>query len=562
MTTKNARDFLDKELFVKRSVVTFRSLSRELGIHVNDAKNQLQLYYDAVRDTDAPAVPTYLVSGEVPALTISPHPETQQPDSAMDMDLEFEEDRGEIDVVHQSKVLLVDARTLDGAHLVHTGRYIIILTLCLDAMSQFSRIYSAHIYSYLRREAQDAGLVCTPSFKVHKADAKGGPTSFSVVGKITGSHVKLRAGTVYQSAASSSKTTLDVSARVAPRTVTRTGAEQQTTKGKAPSPGTKEHVSTTTTLPKAEPKDKPKPSGKLDWSKAKTKEKGSVAEKAREEKKLKLEPDSTITAKDFSTSKKPGLEPMKSSISKSNLSREAMPRRMQLSYIQREIRRKHHADTDLESESEPSSAKGKPIAAAGSSVEKGVVYSDEDDDGEVHSEMSLRAMMDIDDGPAMSTLGVRRRRKKKKKKQKKGTRLRKKRQRQPATSEDEESDYAPVVSKKRKPRKVVPVGRNGLKKRRVTKSRTTTDAKGYMQTEDYSSYESVEEEEEAVTKPKGKGKGTKKALEPKVEEPKPKGVDKNESIGKLKTKAAPKPRGGAPKRGGLLNFFGPERGKK
>jgi len=72
-------------------------------------------------------------------------------------------------------------------------------------------------------------------------------------------------------------------------------------------------------------------------------------------------------------------------------------------------------DTDLESESESlSSAKVKSSMAAGSSIKKGVVYSDEDDDSEVRrlgqrrpkrkssltsdSEMSLRAMMDIDDG--------------------------------------------------------------------------------------------------------------------------------------------------------------------
>lgn len=52
----------------------------------------------------------------------------------------------------------------------------------------------------------------------------------------------------------------------------------------------------------------------------------------------------------------------------------------------------------------------------------------------------------------------------------------------PVTTEDDESDHVPIVPKKRKPRKVVPVGRNGLKKRRVVKSRTTTDAKGYMRT--------------------------------------------------------------------------------
>jgi hypothetical protein len=34
--------------------------------------------------------------------------------------------------------------------------------------------------------------------------------------------------------------------------------------------------------------------------------------------------------------------------------------------------------------------------------------------------------------------------------------------------------------RKRKPKKVIPVGRNGLKKRRVEKSRTSFDEKGYM----------------------------------------------------------------------------------
>ena len=48
-------------------------------------------------------------------MTASPHADVQQPDSAMDLDLEFEEDREEVDVVHQSKVLLVDGCALDGA---------------------------------------------------------------------------------------------------------------------------------------------------------------------------------------------------------------------------------------------------------------------------------------------------------------------------------------------------------------------------------------------------------------------------------------------------------------
>lgn len=109
-------------------------------------ESELQLYYDAVRDTDAPAVPTYLVSGEVPALTVNSHPETQQSESAMDMDLEFEEDREETDVVYQSKVLLVDARTLDGACLVrsvHTHSD----SLSRGDVTVFSHTFSAHIQS-------------------------------------------------------------------------------------------------------------------------------------------------------------------------------------------------------------------------------------------------------------------------------------------------------------------------------------------------------------------------------------------------------------------------------
>lgn len=46
---------------------------------------------------------------------------------------------------------------------------------------------------------------------------------------------------------------------------------------------------------------------------------------------------------------------------------------------------------------------------------------------------------------------------------------------------DEEPKIKPQLRKK-KPKKVIPVGRNGLKKRRVEKSRTSFDEKGYMGT--------------------------------------------------------------------------------
>jgi DNA polymerase delta subunit 3 len=94
---------------------------------------------------------------------------------------------------------------------------------------------------------------------------------------------------------------------------------------------------------------------------------------------------------------------------------------------------------------------------------------------------------------------------------------------------------APTRKPQRKPKKQVPVGSNGLKKKRVVKSRMKTDDKGYFGarrfpcsgselsvclsiftcvsfavTEDYSSYESVDEEAPPPEKPaKGKGKGKK-----------------------------------------------------
>lgn len=94
-------------------------------------------------------MPTYLVSGELPALTIGP---SRSDDSAMDVDLEFEEEREErevLDVVNRSMVLLVDACALDGTRFSCNHTYpLTLLFFCPEeAMTQFSRVHSVHIYS-------------------------------------------------------------------------------------------------------------------------------------------------------------------------------------------------------------------------------------------------------------------------------------------------------------------------------------------------------------------------------------------------------------------------------
>ncbi|KIJ13134.1 hypothetical protein PAXINDRAFT_170721 [Paxillus involutus ATCC 200175] len=552
MTTTQATDFLAKELFIKRSVVTFRSLSRELDIHVNEAKNELAAYYEATRDTSSPAVPTYLVSGDVPASTYhtrsNGHASTPDPD--FDMDLEFEEDREDPDVVYESKVMLVDARVLQ------------------ETMAQLSRVHSVHIYSLSPSRLGDAGLICAANIRVRNADVKGGIESFPIVGKITGSHVKMKAGAGRRIAASSSKTTLDAPVKVPPKAAPPAKSEQPP-KSKTISSEMNEQTSAKVLLPKTESKDKLKPSGKLDWSKAKSKEKEPVVVKTKEAK-VKVEPKPTmIISNEPTTSKKSGPAP-KTLVSKPTHSAPARSEAQE-----RGTKRKSRSLSDSEPES--LSIKAKPaVASKSSNVKKEVVDSDDEEETDVRipgrrrqkgknnatsdSEMSLRAMMDIDDEQFARGTRVSKVRPETEDEDESQVEAEEEVTAPPGTSDGEDLEDEPIVpQKKRKQRKAVPVGSNGLKKRRVLKSRTTTDAKGYMQTEDYSSYESVEEEEEAAPlKPKGK----KKVVEAKAEEPKPKAIAKEVAPSKAKVKTAPKPRGGASKRGGLHNFFGPDKGKK
>ncbi|KAF8834627.1 hypothetical protein BDN67DRAFT_1016304 [Paxillus ammoniavirescens] len=552
MTTTRATDFLAKELFIKRSVVTFRSLSRELDIHVNEAKNELAAYYEATRDTSSPAVPTYLVSGQIAASTYRTRSNGHActPNSDFDMDLDFEEDREDPDVVYESKVMLVDARVLQ------------------ETMTQLSRVHSVHIYSLSPSRLGDAGLICAANIRVRNADVKGGVESFPIVGKITGSHVKMKAGAGRRIAASSSKTTLDVPVKVPPKAGLPVKSEQPP-RSKAISSEINEQTSAKALFPKTESKDKLKPSGKLDWSKAKSKEKEPVVVKAKEALKVKVEPKPATIISNEPTSKKSDPEP-KTVVSKPNYGATARSEAQE-----RGIKRKSRSLSYSESES--LSIKAKPAVASSSfNVKKEVVDSDDEEETGVRipgrrrqkgknnatsdSEMSLRAMMDIDDEQFARGSRVSKVRQETEDEDESQVEAEEEVTAPPGTSDGEDLEDEPIVpQKKRKQRKAVPVGRNGLKKRRVVKSRTTTDAKGYMQTEDYSSYESVEEGEEAAPlKPKGK----KKVVEAKAEEAKPKTTAKEDAPSKAKVKTAPKPRGGASKRGGLHNFFGPDKGKK
>ncbi|KAG1852744.1 DNA polymerase subunit Cdc27 [Suillus subluteus] len=519
MTSTRAKDFLTKELFIKKNVVTFRSLSRELGIHVNDAKNELAAYIAETANTDTPSFATYMVSGQ-----ITPLHNNGSLDDAMDVG--HDNDNAHQPVMH-SKIVLVDC---DGLQ---------------RAKAQFSRIHSVYIYSLSPSVIRDAGLICQPTVSVRTTDAKGNP---ALNGKIIGEHVKTRKGLPKNvSAASSSKTTLDTRKPVVPQpSVLPPKLEQATDKGKQSEVSKdKEHAK-----PLAAAKEQTKRTGKLDWSKGKSKEQ---------------ETTSGARVKD----KPQPRQDTKTSSSSAKLADKASGNG------DRATKRKSpdpsDSDVDVEDKPMPKDRKAMSSAMNNARVKKGVVMSDDEDEevpskshkkitrSTLDSERSLAAMMDIDDGPA-SRLSSRR----------------------PddvvddtgdevdqtdvdalisSLGEEEEEDIKPQT-KKRKSKKVVPVGRNGLKKRRVLKSRTTTDAKGYMHTEEYSSYESVSEDEamEVVPEDAKKSKGKKKT-EPKLKaEAGDKPVQANSKIKETNSLRGTKTKAGrAPKRGGLLNFFGPDK---
>lgn len=567
MTTQAAQDYLTKEVFIRRSVVTFRSLSRELGIHVNDAKNELKAFHEASIYTNTPAIPTYLVSGEVASKNGGPSNTPDDYDVDMDMDLDDEDGS---DVVHISKVVLVDADVLD------------------ETMAQFSRVFSIHVYSLSPSKLKDADLICASNVNVQKVDASRGPEFFSIVGKIRGGHVETRASArktsaLAPAAASSSKVTLEETKKQPSKPAPQTKPEQPTLEGKSSTLDSKELTSTKELMQKTDIKEKPKASGRLDWSKAKSKEKEKAEDKRSGEDDPKPKP-----SKPPSTNKTSFL-PSKSSISNQSSSKPEANRAKTDStgpshVPQRGVKRKSHVPSDSEKEEDQVLKPSKPIVSSSSAkVRNGVVLTDDDEEdvrtfgrrragvksGEMSdTEMSLKAMMDIDDDQVVRVSRTKKVPPKVDIEEDTDADIEEAREAMvpPVSSDadDMDTDDEPIVKpKKRAPKRVVPVGRNGLKKKRVIKSRTTTDAKGYMQTEDYSSYESVEEgdvQTEPATKPKGKGKKGNNE-QAKTEEP---SAEKQtaKSKPKVASKAAPKPKGSALKRGSLLNFFGPDKEKK
>ncbi|KAJ7830832.1 DNA polymerase subunit Cdc27-domain-containing protein [Mycena leptocephala] len=579
MSTQPIRDYLTKQLLIEKNIVTYRSLSRACSLNVNVAKNELADFHASDGQNLAA---TYLLSGQT-------QPVRKRYDEDIDMDdgnpYEDEEDEGgDEEYVPQTEIVLVGERGLESAQ------------------AQFITLDTIHVYSLSPSVIRasfgllDAGLLCTPTEVVRTLDSKKGSELATVVGKIISAHVTV-----------SNKPLPSWGGRKAPAPVAGSSkitaaATSAVKKDEDAKPKEKEKEKE-----KAKP-EKSKPTGKLDFSKAKTKPLKKEEEKPskKEEKPVKAEAKrkaesrppsvaSSISEKvqvKMDESKKRGTKRKSALASDSEEEEKLVVKpakpvaqaqssvRIQKGVILSDDEEKvvvKPAKPVAQAQSSVRIRKGvilsddeekvvkpaKPVAQAQSSarIRKGVILSDDEEDEpqpsrkgkgkasasrpDSQSEKDLRAMMDIDDDAV--------------------TRASRDAEPEPESEDDAmevvdthmsdgDSKPAPV---KRKPKKVVPVGKNGLKKKRIVKSKMRIDEKGYMVTEDYSEYESVDEEEPAPPpKAKAKPKAKSTADDPPAKvKPAPKPAP---------AKAKPKPSGGTGKAGqqaGIAGFFGKSKSK-
>ncbi|KAK0467124.1 DNA polymerase subunit Cdc27 [Desarmillaria tabescens] len=473
MSSKAVGDFLTKQLLIEKNIVTYRSLSRELSVHVNVAKNELAAYYGKASMEAQDITATYVISGILKQET--------RHDEAMDVDTDEQDnvdsdgyDDDESEPVTECGFTVVGEGDLESAKM------------------KYSQINAIHIYSLSPSPILDGGFLCVPTERLRQIDLEKGEEMAKTVGKVMGEDIPQ---------ASSSK-------------------DPKITK-KAPAPPVagpskvKASNSFTETASKPKPSElqnkkvQPAKSGTLDWSKAKPKAAKEEPKDAKVETKPKqpLKPLMTTKA-DEKPVKKEETE---------TLVKKAQPKRG--------TKRKSASALMSDSEDDSSSSRSKPAPKKESEVKlKGVVVSeDEEDEDDMpriaarkpsrkvqkaakqvdsEAERDLRAMMDVDDDQVIRAS-----------RHVEAVKKEEEEEEEEPSKEGDNVDMAdeavPAPKRKRKEKKVVPVGRNGLKKKRVVKSRESIDAKGYMVTEDYSSYESVDEEEEPPVAAKAKSKPSK-----------------------------------------------------
>lgn len=433
MASKAATDFLTKEIKASNNIVTFRLLSRQLSIHVAEAKRELELFHVAAKRTKDPVFATYVLTG-APAL---------QPEH----DTAAESRGGSAEQVSRHLIVLAGENELE------------------ESKSRFADTPSQHVYSLSPVPLKDHGLLTSVADRVRQLDMQKGQTHASQIGML----LSKEAPWPGNSDGKSKRSTTEAAKKDTPAPAKKS---DQTTKPKVSSESAQPAATKDTArqgalnfggmskkpASESEPKnpssDKPKqPTVAKKDEKAKT-PKDKAATPQPEPPKESSKPSSPAS------SKASAIEPSKPTVIASKSAGGRSKRVL-----------------DSSDEDEPAPSHSKPAMKR----KKSRAMDDEDDEPAPttqRSSASLQAMMDVDDDGVVNGRSTR---------ETTPEHVPSAREVAAAAKAAKAEASKGVDQKERGPRKRVPKG-----KKRVMKTRRVKNAKGYMVTEDYSSYEDVD----------------------------------------------------------------------
>ncbi|KAK2463581.1 hypothetical protein APHAL10511_004332 [Amanita phalloides] len=511
MSNKAIVDYLTKQLYIERTIVTYRSLSREFDLHVNNAKNELAKFHAEGTSLSHPvqSFATYFVTGELPTSTEGSSQNDDDDDNPFTDD--EEEDRKEADSDFE----------YGGCDKVTQVQMSLVSEENLELMkAQYKKIYSIHVYSLTPSPLRDPRLLCSVAEQVRESDSNRSVEMATAVGRIVNPMLlSPDAGILKPDQVPVARKTERVAKvekqrekpKVDVKPVEKPKAEMKPTE-KSKTEMKPAEKSKMETKPAEKAKEKPKPSGtgKVDFFKPRPKE-------TKKEETSKAEAKKLTAGKAFFSAPKKEAEQQDDAAATRGTKRKSIPNSA-----------KSETDDDVQLKpvfkSKPQLIRTSSTSARpGAKVKNSVIMSEDEEDVprisrrknrisakvvrdvDSEAEKAARALMDIDDEQITKASHA--------KTEKADVGVEEDLQDENEDVVMEEEELVKIKPKPRKPKKTVPVGRNGLKKKRVIKSRTTIDERGYMATEDYSSYESVggEEMEGVAVVAKGKGKGGDKA---------------------------------------------------
>ncbi|KAF8817429.1 hypothetical protein BYT27DRAFT_7247311 [Phlegmacium glaucopus] len=519
MSTQSISDYLTKQIFIDRNIVTYRSLSRHFAIHVNIAKKRLATYHHDAPYKSQTCAATYLLSGTV----LRKYQYKDISDDDVDMDegpaSTQQDDDGGGDNVPQVQITIVNETELKAAK------------------ASYDKIHSIHVYSLSPSPIHDAGLVCAPTEYVRNTDKNAAIDFAGKVGRVVGADIKMR--------------NLKKGKQPAVPVAGPSRLKQH------PVPETKPSVRESAPVID---NPKPKASGKIEFFKAKPKEIKEIKkeEPAREAKKKMFftkAPSPTPSVANEEVELEPPTRGIKR---KSSVGLEPRTRTPENPAVTNNVRVKGRvvlSDDELETPA--------PVPKRTLRQKSRVISRVESPEREI--DQAALALMDIDDDQVEKVV------------HELSTNV-------STTNEDENEQLddvemadgttsEPKKTRKKREKKTIPVGSNGLKKKKVTKTRKMIDKNGYMRTEDYSDWESVDEE--AEPEPPSRPKGKRKAVSVKKEDEdtdvppvltdskdnliEAQQVPQNTPAPAAKKKQSKTSGAKAKPQKGLLNFFGPKK---